>query len=110
MTALGNKIRATCVIKEKTMRSLSEALKMSHQCLYARLNDDDLWKLSELKKDLPEYNIDNYKSGIYTKYNNMHERTAPIDPIITPSITNGHLINQSVAPTNFMIPTSLLLE
>ena len=27
-------------------------------------------ELSELKKDLPEYNIDNYKSGIYTKYNN----------------------------------------
>ena len=26
-------------------------------------------ELSELKKDLPEYNIDNYKSGIYTKYN-----------------------------------------
>ena len=27
-------------------------------------------ELSELKKDLPEYNIDNYKSGIYTKYSN----------------------------------------
>lgn len=27
-------------------------------------------ELYELKKDLPEYNIDNYKSGIYTKYNN----------------------------------------
>ncbi len=27
-------------------------------------------ELSGLKKDLPEYNIDNYKSGIYTKYNN----------------------------------------
>lgn len=27
-------------------------------------------KLSKLKRDLPEYNIDNYKSGIYTKYNN----------------------------------------
>lgn len=26
-------------------------------------------KLSELKKDLPEYNIDNYKSEIYQKYN-----------------------------------------
>ena len=31
-------------------------------------------------------------------------------PMIIPSITNGHLINQSVAPTNFIIPTSLLLE
>ena len=27
-------------------------------------------ELSELKKNLPEYNIDNYKSGIYTKYSN----------------------------------------
>lgn len=27
-------------------------------------------ELSELKKDLPEYDIDNYKSGIYTKYSN----------------------------------------
>lgn len=27
-------------------------------------------ELSELKKDLPEYNIDDYKSGIYQKYSN----------------------------------------
>ena len=26
--------------------------------------------LSKLKKDLPNYNIDDYKNGIYQKYNN----------------------------------------
>ena len=35
---------------------------------------------------------------------------APIKPISAPSIRNGHLINQFVAPTNFMISISVLLE
>ena len=47
---------------------------------------------------------------LYAKYNNILDNNEPIAPITIPSITNGHLINQSVAPTNFIIPTSLLLE
>ena len=47
---------------------------------------------------------------LYAKNNATHANTAPTRPITIPSMTNGHLINQSVAPTNFIIPTSLLLE
>ena len=43
-----------------------------------------------------------------------HSRTdginAPINPINAPSIKNGQRINQFVAPTNFIISISVLLE
>src|SRR5471030_500390 len=49
-------------------------------------------------------------NALYATNNTTQDRAAPMNPITIPSITNGHLINQSVAPTNFIIPTSLLLE
>jgi len=47
--------------------------------------------------------------NLYRKYNTIIDKNVPINPIRIPSIIKGHLINQSVAPTNFIIPTSFLL-
>ena len=54
--------------------------------------------------------VDDDDEMLYAKYNMTLDANEPTAPIIIPSITKGHLINQSVAPTNFIIPTSLLLE
>ena len=47
------------------------------------------------------------KSKLYPPIITPIEITEPMMPIAIPSIINGHLINQSVAPTNFIILISL---
>ena len=43
----------------------------------------------------------NPNTPLYIKYSIAVASNEPTAPIIIPSITKGHLINQSVAPTNF---------